>query len=96
MYYLQPDLLSSEWSDCSLDLNSDWQLPRSKGMWLAESCSRQRRITGMTCTPDVADEKLKFPIAQPIVILAMIRRYGKAGSERTFSRHHQNGQTLAG
>ena len=31
MYYLQPDFLSSGWSDSSLDLNSDWLLLRLRG-----------------------------------------------------------------
>jgi hypothetical protein len=41
-------------------------------MWLAGSCSRWPRITGMKCTADVADEKLQVSIAQPLVILAKI------------------------
>src|ERR1700722_20101936 len=33
-------------------------------MWLAESCSRQPRITGMESTRRVANGKLRFPIVQ--------------------------------
>jgi len=47
----------------------------------------------MESTADVANRKLQFPIAQPHRHFG--EDYSKTGNEHLFSRHHQNGQTLA-